>query len=428
MSTTSSPQRAWDLYSPRQRRTFLTVLFFAGTSNYVDKNIIGVLLDPIKREFQASDTMLGLLSGIAFALFYATLGIPIARRADRGDRKLIMTLSLTIWSGMTILCGMAITFWQLAAARFGVGAGEAGAIPAAQSLLADYYPPAARARAIGVFMMSATVGYAIALVLGGWVSQHYGWRASFWLVGLLGIVLSPVTHFVLKEPRQHAGFEIPAGSAESLFESIWRLLAKPAYRNLLVSIVGYFMMSYGAMVFIVSLMIRAHGLTVSQAGATFGVISAIGAVIGNLTGGMLADRLAVRDVAWHARLAGWTMIVATPFYELALNASTIPVMTPFLTLATLLMWSVVPPMFSALHAVCGSRCRATAVALVFFVANLIGLGLGPVIAGFLSDTFSITQGTAEGLRYALMIVALVFLPAGYFMLRACRSLVSDSEE
>ena len=176
--------KPWNYYTNRNRRTFSFVLFLVGTSNYVDRNIIGVLLEPIKKEFLVSDTMLGVLSGISFALFYATLGIPIARWADRGDRKLVITLCLGIWCAMTALCGLASTFWQLVAVRFGVGAGEAGAIPPAQSLLADYYPPTQRARAIGFFSMSSSAGYAIGLIFGGYVAQHYGWRAAFLSVGL----------------------------------------------------------------------------------------------------------------------------------------------------------------------------------------------------------------------------------------------------
>lgn len=403
------------------------MLFFVGTSNYVDKNVIGVLLEPIKAQFHVSDTMLGLLSGIAFALFYATLGLPVARWADRGNRKLIMTFSLTAWSVMTVLCGFASTFWQLAAARFGVGAGEAGAIPPAQSLLADYYPPTQRARAIGVFMMSATVGYVVALVLGGWITANYGWRATFVTIGLLGLALAPLTHLILKEPRHVPGFAAQSAGSESALRAIRVLLSKPAYRNILFGMVGYFVMAYGAMVFIVSLMIRVHGLDVAQAGMTFGVISAVGAIAGNLGGGVLADRLAARDVRWLARLAGWGMIVAMPLYELSFAAPTMLVMAPVLTLSTILMWGVVPPMFSALHAVCGSKRRAIAVALAFFFANLIGLGLGPLAAGSLSDTFAITHGTAQGLRYALMIVMLVFVPAGWFMLRAARHISADAE-
>lgn len=416
------------LYTRQQRRAFLFVLFLVGTCNYIDKNIIGVLLEQIKAEFQVSDTMLGLLSGIAFAFFYATLGIPVARWADRGDRKWILTLSLGIWSAMTCLCGLAGAFWQLMVARFGVGAGEAGSIPPGQSLLADYFPFTQRARAIGVFMMSATAGYTVALVLGGWIAQHYGWRNAFLTVGLFGIALTPLTHRVLKEPRHLPQFAVRREDHESTFASIRVLLGKPAYRHILVSMIAYFLVAYGAMVFIVSLMIRVHGLNTAQAGATFGVISAIGAVIGNLGGGALADRLARRDIAWIARVGGWAMMAALPLYELAFYAPTIATMVPLLTLATVLLWAVVPPMFSALHMVCGSKRRAMAVALAFFFANLIGLGLGPVIAGALSDRFAVTHGTAEGLRYALMLVMLIFVPAGGFMLRAAHYLKTDAED
>lgn len=421
-------RQPWHLYSPRQRRAFLWVLFLIGASNYVDKNIIGVLLEPIKAEFQVSDTRLGLLSGISFALFYATLGIPVARWADRGDRRLIVTLSLSAWSAMTVICGLANSFWQLALARFGVGAGEAGAIPPAHSLLADYYAPTERAKAIGIFMMSATLGYVLALMLGGWISQNYGWRAAFITIGLLGLVLAPVAHLTLKEPRHTTLFAVRMAAEESLLSAIRALLAKRAYRNLLAGMVGYFVMAYGAMVFIVSFIIRVHELNVAQAGTLFGAISAIGAGIGNIGGGVLADRLAPQDPAWYGRLAGWGMVAALPLFELALVAPTIWAMAVLLLFSTMLMWGVVPPMFAALHFVCGSKRRAIAVALALFFANLIGLGLGPIIAGSLSDAFAASRGSAEGLRIALMVVMVVFIPAGWFMLRAARHLRADAED
>ena len=429
LKAVDEPRRwPWDTYTSRDRRRFLLILFLVGTSNYVDKNIIGVILEQIKVEFHTSDTKLGLLSGIAFALFYATLGIPVARWADRGDRKLIMTLSLAVWSVMTGLCGFAATFWQLMAARFGVGAGEAGAIPSAQSLLAEYYSPTERARAIGIFMMSATAGYTVALLLGGWVAQNYGWRAAFAVAAMLGLALVPLTHWTLKEPRRMPEFAIQTKTHESALVSIYLLLGKPAYRNILAAIIAYFLMAYGGMVFIVSLMIRSHGLNVSQAGAFFGTISAVGSMVGTFSGGALADRLAKQDIIWLPRLAGWGMIAAMPLYELALYTPTIWVMTPLLLLATVFMWGVSPPMWAALHAVCGSKRRAMAVAVAFFFANLIGLGLGPVIAGSLSDTFAVAHGSANGLRYAMMVVMLVFVPGGLFLFRAARYIEADSEK
>jgi predicted MFS family arabinose efflux permease len=421
-------QWPWDYYTQRNRRAFLLVLFLVGTSNYVDRNIIGVVLQPIKAEFHVSDTSLGLLSGISFALTYAILGIPIARWADRGDRKLVITLSLFVWNVTTALCGLASGFWQLAAARFGIGVGEAGAIPAAQSLLADYYAPTDRARAFGVFLMSSSAGFAIALVLGGFITQNYGWRYAFLGVSVLGIGLAPLTYLVLKEPRRAMEFAAQSEDRESTIKAIRALFAKPTYRNILASIVVYFLMAHGALVFLVSFLIRVHELNVARAGATYGTISAVGAIVGNLAGGAVADQLARKDLAWLARLAGWGMIAAMPIYQIALWSSSLAAMVPLLLLATVLLTGLVPSMYSALHLVCGSKRRAMAIAIAFFFANLIGLGLGPVIAGALSDALGVHYGAAEGLRYALILVMTALVPAGWFMLRAARYLKSDVED
>jgi predicted MFS family arabinose efflux permease len=407
---------------------FLWVLFLVGTCNYVDRNVIGVLLEQIKAEFQVSDAMLGLLSGLSFALFYATFGIPVARWADRGDRKRVMIVSLTVWSAMATLCGFAGGFWQLLAARFGVGAGEAGAIPPAQSLICDYYAPTERARAIGIFMISGSAGYALGLVLGGHIAQQYGWRLTFIAFGLAGLILVPITHLILKEPRHLPQFAKRAAGDESPRAAMRALLAKPSYRCLLSGIVLYFVMAYGAFVFIVSFMIRVHGLDTAQAGALFGGIAAVAAVIGSVGGGALADRWARKDIAWLPRFAGGAMLLAIPLYELALGSSSLALMIPVLLLGVIVHSAVVPPAFSAIHGVCGSRRRALSVAVVFFFANLIGLGLGPLLTGWLSDRFAVTHGSAEGLRYALLVMMTVLLPAGLLMLRAARSLQSDAED
>ena len=420
--------KPWDLYTPGNRRAFLSVLFLVGCSNYVDRNVIGVLLEPIKAEFQVSDTMLGLLSGLSFALLYATLGIPVARWADRGDRKQVITIALVAWSSMTVLCGLATTFWHLLAARFGVGAGEAGAVPPSQSLIADYFPPTDRARAIGIFLMSSSAGYVIGLAGGGFIAQHYGWRAVFIFFGLLGFVLLPLARIVLKEPRKALHAETLHGGDESTVAACRALLVKPAYRSMLGALVVYFLMASGALVFIVSLMIRAHGLDVAQAGALFGAVFAIGALIGNFGGGAFADRLAARDVAWLARVGGWGMIVAIPFYELALASSTVMAMLPWLLAGAIAIHAAVPPVFSAVHVVCGSKRRALAIALIYFFANLIGLGLGPVMTGMLSDALGAVYGPAEGLRLSLMVATGALLPAGWLMLRAARTLKADAED
>jgi predicted MFS family arabinose efflux permease len=425
--TASTEPRPWDSYTGRQRGTYLLILFLVGTSNYVDRNIISVLLEPIKAEFQVSDTMLGLLSGLAFALFYATLGIPVARWADRGDRRLIITLALSVWSLMTVLCGMAQNFWQLALARVGVGAGEAGAIPPSQSLIADYFAPDRRAKALGVFMMSSMAGYVLGLVLGGWAAQTYGWRWAFIIVGAPGLILAIFTRLVLSEPRHLPQFAVKAEHVEPAAAAFRALFRKSSFRNIVYAMILYFVMAYGALVFTVSFMIRVHEVNVAQAGLVFGIVSAIGAVAGNLGGGWLADRLAGRNIAWLGWMPGIALLILMPIYQIAFIADSFTVMVVFLLVGSIMLTGAVPAMFSALHAVCGSKRRATAVAVLFFFANLIGLGLGPVIAGMLSDWLAQSYGPAEGLRYSLIIVMVSFLPSGIFMIRAGSRLKENLE-
>ena len=277
-------------------------------------------------------------------------------------------------------------------------------------------------------MVAASAGYILGLVLGGYIAQHYGWRTAFITFGLAGFLIVPLTHFVLKEPRHLPEFRILAEAGESIATALRLLFAKPAYRYVLAGIVIYFLMAYGAFVFLVSAMIRIHGVTVGEAGAIFGGVSAAGAVIGTLAGGSLADRLASRDVAWLPRVAGWGLIVSLPFYELALLSSNVTAMAAWLFLGAIVLNGCVPAAYSSIHVVCGSKRRALAVALMFFFANLVGLGLGPVIAGTLSDAFAVSHGAAEGLRLALMIVNGVLLPAGWLLIRAARYFKQDTED
>jgi len=415
------------LYTAGQRQRLLFILFLVGTSNYLDRNIIGVLLEPIRDEFGASDTMLGLLSGLAFALFYATLGIPVARIADRGDRRLVITVSLAVWSMMTVLCGFAQSFWQLALARVGVGAGEAGAIPPAQSLIADYVPPDGRARALGLFLMSSMAGYVLGLVLGGWIAQNHGWRAAFVAAGLPGLLLAVVTWRSLDEPRRLPQYAVSSVDQESVWSALRALLAKPSFRLLSVAMVLYFLMAYGALVFTVSFLIRIHGLSVAQAGLWFGIVSGVGAVIGNIGGGWLADRLSRRNIAWLAWLPAIVLLMVMPLYQAAFLTDYL-----WLTLALLLLGGIgltgaVPSLFSAVHHVCGSTRRATAIAILFFLSNLIGMGLGPVLTGSLSDGIAAGSDPATGLRQALALVMFAFVPAALTLLAAGRHIAADAE-
>jgi MFS family permease len=427
MDTLTTPvRRTWDLYSSRQRWTYLAVLFLVSTSNYADRNVISVLLEPIKAEFHVSDTMLGLLTGISFAVFYATLGIPVARWADRGNRKFIMTLALTVWSFMTMLCGAAQTFWQLAFARVGVGAGEAGAIPPAQSLIADYFDPTRRARALAIFMASATAGYLLGFVLGAHIAAVYGWRHAFLLLGAPGLLLALIVHFVLREPRLLAEFRPEVAAGESTSETIRALLRKRSFLYLIAGMVVYFMIAYGALVFFPSYMVRVLHQSLDDVGAVYGGLSAVTTVFGTLAGGWVTDRLGRVNVAWLGWLPALGLVLAWPFYELLLLVPSFGALLVISVFAGLALNLAIPAMFAALHAICGSARRAMAVAICFFFANLIGLGLGPVIAGALSDAFTAAYGPV-GLRYSLMIVVTLLLPSGLFMYLCGRHIARDSE-
>jgi MFS family permease len=415
-----------ELYSPARCWSFLAVLFLVSTSNYVDRNIISVLLEPIKAEFGVSDTLLGLLTGISFALFYATLGIPVARWADRGNRKTIITLSLTIWSAMTALCGMAQSFWQLALARVGVGAGESGALPPAQSLIADYFGPARCGRALAIFMSSAMCGYLLGFVAGAHIAMAYGWRAAFLIVGLPGLVLAILVHFVLHEPRTLPQFSHAPGSQESLGATFRALIAKRAFMYLVSGMVIYFLIAYGAIVFLPSYMVRVLEIPLAQVGTAYGTVSAVASIAGTLLGGFLVDRLSKRNIAWLGWVPAGGLVLTFPMYEVMLLAPTFQLALVFAGLAGVALNAAVPAMFTCLHAICGSARRAMSVAVVFFFANLIGLGLGPVIAGALSDAFSAIHGPV-GIRYALLIVMTLLVPCAWLLVLAGRHVATDME-
>lgn len=400
----------WDLYTGRQRALFLTILFLMATSNYIDRHILTVLLEPIKTEFQVSDTLLGLLTGITFALFYATLGIPIARMADRGNRVTIISVCLALWSAMTAACGLAQTFWQLALARVGVAIGEAGALPPGQSLIADYFPPHQRARAIAIFMASGSVGYLVGVTAGSAIAAAYGWRAAFLVMGLPGLLLALATWLLLKEPRLRAGFRPPPDIGESFLETLRVLWRKPSFVWLTTAMVLYFMYAYGVMIFVVSFMVRVLGVPLGQAGTLFGAAGTVALIVGSIGGGYLIDRLGRKDLRWLAWAPAAVLAGALPLYLLAFLSSDVWVFIGLIGVAGLAINAGLPAFFSILHSVCGSARRAMAVAIVFFFANLIGLGLGPVITGALSDLFTGWYGV-EGLRYALLVMVFILLPA-----------------
>ncbi|MES2496526.1 MAG: MFS transporter [Pseudomonadota bacterium] len=413
--------------SPARRWGLLAILFLVGTSSSVDRVVISVLLEPIKQEFGVSDTQLGLLSGLSFALLYSVLGLPIARWADRGNRKLLIAGAITVWSGMTMLCAAAGSFWHLLLARIGVGVGEAGATPPAQSLIVDYFPAAQRARAIGIFATSGTAGYLIGLTIGSQLVAAYGWRITLVAFGLPGLLIAVLVMLLLVEPRQIDPAAARARVIEPFGASIRALASKRSFVLLLIGFTTYHFAAYGALVFVPSYLVRVIGSPIAESGPIFGLTSAMAVLVGSLAGGALCDWLTARDRRW----IGW-------FPALGFGLAIVPNVAMFMiddltwflvvsTFGGVLLYAALPAAFTAIHAVCGNARRATAIAIVLFFGNLLGFGLGPVVTGALSDHFSATEGPT-GLRYALMIVMALLLPTALLMAASGRRIIADLEE
>lgn len=415
-------------YTPARRWWMLAVLFLVATCSYLDRHIVAVLLEPIKKEFGASDTQLGLLTGFAFAIFYATLGIPVARWADRGNRRTVVTTALVVWSLFTALCGITANFWQLALARVGVGAGEAGAIPPSQSLLADYFPPEKRGAALAIFMSSATLGYLIAFMGGAILAQHFGWRVALIAVGLPGFALAILTRFTLDEPRAAIRTTVSEKRASSLGlgAALGELKSKSSYVFLLGGAACYGLVAYGAAIFMPSFMVRSLGLSLADIGIVFGLISTVTALGATLAGGWIADRLGRRDTRWYAWLPALSCAVAFPFQAGALLVHSFAAFLTFSAIGGLLLGIGVPAMYTALHAVCGSSRRSLAVAVFSFTMSLIGSGLGPLMTGALSDSLAPRLGS-DSLRYAMVVANCFLVPAAWFLYRCARAMPRDLE-
>lgn len=415
----SKTQPPWTLYTERQRWRLLAILFLVSTSCYVDRNVLSVLLEPIKHEFQVSDTLLGLLGGFSFALFYALFGVPVARWADRGNRRKVITAALSVWSVMTVVCGLVHSFWYLVLARVGVGAGESGAIPPAQSLIADYFPPERRASAMAIFMSSAMLGYLLGFSLGGYIAASHGWRAAFLAFGAPGLVLALITHFGLAEPRLALTHPVSTGQAETWMQSLQRLRTKPSFRYALLGCIVYFFVAYGALIFIPSYLIRVLHVPLAKVSLTVGAVGGAGSLLGTLAGGWFADRLVRHDIRWLAWLPAAACALAGPMYCAALATDRFWIFVGISGVAGILLAGGLPPVFAAIHAICGSSRRALAIAIVLFSATLLGGGFGPLLSGALSDALRVDFGE-QSLRPALMAgVSLLVVTGGLFYRFGC---------
>jgi predicted MFS family arabinose efflux permease len=407
----------------------LGVLFVVYVLNFVDRQILSVFIGPIKAEFGVSDTAMGLLAGFAFALFYTFAGIPLARWADRGDRRLIITLGLGLWSAMTIATGFARSFLHLALARIGVGVGEAAGTPPAHSLISDYFPPERRATAIGVYSAGVYVGSALAYLGGGLLREHFDWRTAFWLLGAPGLFFALVVAFTVREPPRGLSEKraaTPTPERASLRETLRYLLTCRSWVYLQVGSALLSIAGYGVLIWGYEFFGRVHALAPIQTGQAMGLVVGVGGALGTLGGGMVVDRLSRRDVRWSMRLPAIINFASVPLglvYLLSDHTGwAIAFFFPFYTLMNVF----VPALHTLNQNLARLRMRATASAVSLFILNIVGAGAGPFIVGFLNDAFAGRFGDGS-IRYSLLVVTLVTLVSSVLFHVGSRTLAEDLE-
>jgi predicted MFS family arabinose efflux permease len=411
--------------SASYRGYVLTLLFLLYVLNFVDRQILSILVEPIKQELGVSDTAMGFLTGVAFAIFYTFAGIPIARLADRGSRVGIITVGLTLWSALTALSGVVRSFSQLALARVGVGVGEAAFVPPAHSLISDYFPPRRRATALAVFSMGIYVGIACGFVLGGWLAQRFGWRSAFFAVGLPGLVAALVLRLTVREPPRG----VVEGTADregtlSTAQAFALLRRLPSFWHVILGAAFHSLGGYAFAAWSPAFYLRLHGTPIGRLGVVLGLIIGLGGALGAVAGGYLADRLTRRDIRWQVWVPALASLAAIPFLTVLLFApgegGSFTALAPFAMLSA--VWS--GPVFAATQGLATLRTRALASALLAFCVNLIGLGLGPQLVGILNDLLAGRWGP-EAVRYSLLLIIPGNLWAITHFLLAARTLGDD---
>jgi predicted MFS family arabinose efflux permease len=375
--------------SPSYVRYALWMLLIIYTLNFVDRQIVGILSGPIKTELGISDTQIGLLTGIAFAFFYTLLGIPIARYAERGNRATIIGTAVIIWSGFTAMSGLAQNFTQLFLARIGVGVGEAGCTPPAHALISDYVSPEKRASAIAFYSLGVPIGTALGFLIGAQLGATYGWRVAFLAVGLPGVILGLLAMFTLKEPR-NLGLVVAGSGAKapSFGEAMVVLAKKKSYIYSVIAVTMISFLGYGHAVFMPQMYARSYGLDLKTIGTISALTALLAGGLGTFLGGVLADRAAKADVRAYITMPAIALLVGTPFFLIALTTKNLTLTIAMLAFPTFLNAMWYGPIYAAVQGLSPVRMRATAVAIMLFVINMIGLGLGPLLIGMGSDIFA----------------------------------------
>lgn len=420
-------------------RAMLGILLLVYILNFLDRQILNILAEPIKAELELTDTELGLLAGPAFAVFYAVLGIPIARYADRAstNRVTLISVSLAVWSAMTAVCGLVTNFWQMLLARIGVGVGEAGCTPSAHSLIADTVPPERRSSAIAFFGLGVPIGSLLGLIIGGTVNDIYGWRAALMLVGAPGLLLALIVPLILKEPRSaearsaarlaaqstHAS----AAAPQSTWSAIREAFSSRAFTWLFVAASVTAFLSYGKGLWTISFFIRSHGLSTTEAGLSMAVALGLAGIVGTWLGGKLADVYGKRDKRHLLTFPAIGMAVAAPILFLGYIVADWRVAVALLIVPTILNAAYYGPAYACVQGLVRPQLRSVAASMVVFGQNLIGLGAGPLAFGMLSDYLQPLAG-AESVRWVLYGAAWLGLIPAFCFWRASLRLSREMQD
>lgn len=417
MSNTSASSGRWPHYT-------LVLLSIVYIFNFVDRQILVILQESIKADMGLSDSQLGLMTGFTFAIFYVSAGIPIARLADRSNRRNIVAWAIAIWSGMTALSGLAQNFWQMLLARIGVGIGEAGGSPPAHSMISDIYPPHQRGTALAFYTAAIYIGIMVGYLVGGWVDQHYGWRIAFFVVGIPGLLIALLVRYTITEPVRGQQDEEPVGDAVSLKETLKTLKSMRSFVFLAIGSGLASFSSYGTGNFMPSFFARSHGMEPADIGVLLAFGAGIGGGLGAFFAGWLADRVGKDNKRWYAWIASIGQLMAIPMGLTVLYSENMTLIALGIGFGSFFGIWYLGPILAMAHTLVRPNMRAMTSAILFFILNLIGLGGGPLITGLMSDILSSSYGT-ESLRYSLTIMTFSGIFAAFFFWLGAKYLMAD---
>jgi predicted MFS family arabinose efflux permease len=406
-------------------RTYvLFILTLIYVVNYLDRQILAILMPQIKAEFGLTYTQIGYLIGPAFAVVYAVLGVPLAVIADRTNRRNVIAASLVVFSVMTVLSSYARGFWTMALARFGTGVGEAGTGPSINSVIADLYAPAERATALSFYTAGLNVGLLVAFFGGGWISEHYGWRVAIVSAGAPGLLLAVLLLLTVREPKRGLVEALPDTDPPSFITVVKYLWGQRSFRWMSIGTSFSSFGGYAGIAFIPTFLKLSHHMSTAEIGAALALLTGVGGAIGTYFAGVLADRYGARDVRWNMYVPIVATFVAIPFAPLFYLSSSTTVTLAAAIIPVMMGATYVGPAYSMAQGLVPLRMRARSVAILLLILNIIGLGLGPPVVGKVADLLQPYFG-ADALRYAMMTTILTGLTGAYCYWRATATLKAD---